>query len=532
MTSDATKQWFSVDKAGLGKQAEEQGKGRLIGELVQNSLDEPGVTQIAVTLALVPGRPLADLSVEDDSPEGFRDLAHAYTLFANSYKRGNPEQRGQYNFGEKLVLAVCESASICTTKGTVFFDPQVGRIEKPRQKRERGSIFHGRIKMTREEYPSVCDYLRSLLLPENVVVTFNGDRVLPRKPLSTFEASLETLMADEEGVMRSRVRRTEIGVFEALPGEVPSLYEMGLPVVETGDKWHINVSQKAPLNRDRNNVKPAFLRTVRTLVLNELHGQITEEDANKDWVRQATSDPACSEKAIRRLLDLRFGEKRAAYDPTDPEANKAWVAKGGTLVYGSMMNGQEWKRAKEVGCIQPAGQLCPTAKPYGDDPNAKAVTIVPREKWTDGMRHIAAYAHFLGHELMGVSIGVSVVHTKNKFLACYGSRRLDLNLLQLGFEWFDYGATENVDRLLIHEFGHQYSGDHLSEEYYEALCRLGARLKQLALDKPDLIRSFMFPEAISTKEQVTELRIWLANQVHKPTLKEVRAQVMIPDNAG
>ncbi len=118
-----TKQWFDVDKAGLGRQAEQQSKGRLIGELVQNALDEAGVTQIAVTLAPVPGRPLADLTVEDDSPEGFKDLSHAYTLFADSYKRGNPEQRGQFNLGEKMVLAVCESASISTTKGTIAFDP-------------------------------------------------------------------------------------------------------------------------------------------------------------------------------------------------------------------------------------------------------------------------------------------------------------------------------------------------------------------------------------------------------------------------
>src|SRR4051812_8091337 len=116
-------QWFDVSKAGLGKQAEEHGKGRLIGELVQNALDEAGVTQIVVTLALVPGRPLADVTVEDDAPEGFRDLAHAYTLFAESYKRGDPDLRGRFNIGEKLVLAVCESASISTTKGTVVFEP-------------------------------------------------------------------------------------------------------------------------------------------------------------------------------------------------------------------------------------------------------------------------------------------------------------------------------------------------------------------------------------------------------------------------
>src|ERR1700722_11534592 len=204
-----TTQWFDVDKAGLGKQAEEQSKGRLIGELVQNALDEAGVTRIDVTLALVPGRPLADLTVEDDSPEGFCDLAHAYTLFAASYKRGNPEQRGQFNVGEKMVIAVCECASIASTKGTVIFDPNGGRIEKPRQKRERGSVFQGRIKLTREEFPQVCDYLRSLLLPEEVVVMFNGDRLLPRKPLRTMEASLETPVADDTGVMRLRVRKTQ-----------------------------------------------------------------------------------------------------------------------------------------------------------------------------------------------------------------------------------------------------------------------------------------------------------------------------------
>lgn len=485
-----SKQWFDVDKAGLGKQAEEQAKGRLIGELVQNGLDEACVTQIAVTLSLVPGRPLADLTVEDDGPEGFRDLAHAYTLFAPSYKRGNPEQRGQFNLGEKMVLAVCESASISTTKGTVIFDPEEGRIEKARQKRPRGSVFQGRIRMTREEYPEVCDYLRSLLLPKDVVVTFNGDLLLPRKSLHKFEASLETVAADETGVMRSRVRKTVVKVYDALPGEVPSLYEMGLPVVETGDKWHVNVGQKAPLNRDRNNVKPAFLRMVRTLVLNAMHERLTAEDANEGWVRQGSSDPACTQEAIRRVLDLRFGEKRAAYDPTDPEANKAWVAQGGTLVHGSMMNGQEWKNAKEAGAIQPAGQLCPTAKPYSDDPNAKPVDLIPEEKWTEAMKNVAAYARFLGEELMGVKVVVSVVRTTNTFLACYGRGRPDLNLRRLGQRWFDQGVTEDVDRLLIHEFGHEYSGDHLSEEYHEALYRLGARLKRLALEKPETLRQF------------------------------------------
>jgi hypothetical protein len=484
-------QWFSVDKAGLGRQAQEQSKGRLIGELIQNALDEAGVTRIDIVLTPVTGRPLADLTVADDSPEGFRDLSHAYTLFAPSYKRDNPEQRGQFNLGEKMVLAVCESASISTTKGTALFDPDQGRVEKPRQKRERGSVFEGRLKMTRDEYTEVCDYLRSLLLPEPVAVIFNGQRLLPRTPIRSFETSLETLAADEEGVMRPRQRKTKVSVFEALPGEVPSLYEMGLPVVETSDKWHVNIAQKVPLNRDRDNVKPAYLRAVRTLVLNEMHGQLTAEDANDTWVRHASSDQACSSQAIKRVLDLRFGEKRAAYDPTDVEANKTWVSQGGTLVYGGMLDRQEWKNAKEAGAIQPAGQLCPTAKPYGTDPKAKHVEVLPEKDWSEGMRQIASYARFLADELMGVSVTVTMVSTPNKFSACYGARRLDFNVHDLGHKWFEQGATEQVDELLIHEFGHEYSGDHLSSDYHEALCRLGARLKRLALEKLNELRQFV-----------------------------------------
>ena len=54
------------------------------------------------------------------------------------------------------------------------------------------------------------------------------------------------------------------------------------------------------------------------------------------------------------------------------------------------------------------------------------------------------------------------------------------NKLRLGAKWFEQGITEEVVRLLIHEFGHQYSPDHLSAEYHEALCRIGARLYALA----------------------------------------------------
>jgi hypothetical protein len=268
-----------------------------------------------------------------------------------------------------------------------------------------------------------------------------------------------------------------VSLFEALPSEVPGLYEMGLPVVETGDRWHVNVGQKCPLNRDRDNVRPAFLQAVRVAVLNAAYDLLaTEDEATAAWCKLAGADGRCSDEAVRHLVRLRFGEKVAGPDPSDVEAMKRFQSEGGTIVVG--LSKGEWANVRRAGAVLPAGRICPTAKPYSDDPNAEGVTVIPQERWSEGMKNIAAYAVFLARELMQVPLAVSVVHTTNNFAACYGGGRLDFNLLRLGHQWFERGATEDVDRLLIHEFGHEASGDHLSEEYHEALCVLPARLHE------------------------------------------------------
>ena len=61
--------------------------------------------------------------------------------------------------------------------------------------------------------------------------------------------------------------------------------------------------------------------------------------------------------------------------------------------------------------------------------------------------------------------------------ASYGpGGELVFNKFRLSAQWFEQGITEDVVRLIIHEFGHEYCLDHLSSEYHEALRRIGARL--------------------------------------------------------
>ena len=115
--------WFDVDKAGLAKLVASKPRAFIVYELLQNAWDQK-VTCVDVTLEPVAGTRNAQITVADDDPDGFADLRDAYTLFAESRKKGNAEQRGRFNLGEKLVLALAKAACIETTTGSVRFDEQ------------------------------------------------------------------------------------------------------------------------------------------------------------------------------------------------------------------------------------------------------------------------------------------------------------------------------------------------------------------------------------------------------------------------
>src|SRR5438045_4113820 len=71
-------EWFTVGKKGLRKLLEHRGRVLIIHKLLQNACDED-TGRVAITLEPL-GGDRARLVVEDDSPDGFRDLTHAHTL--------------------------------------------------------------------------------------------------------------------------------------------------------------------------------------------------------------------------------------------------------------------------------------------------------------------------------------------------------------------------------------------------------------------------------------------------------------------
>jgi len=460
--------WFEVDRDGLRQLLEGRDKSFIIRELVQNAWDESGVTRCDVTLEPIKGNRKARLVVEDDAPEGFYDLRHAYTLYAHTRKRSSPDKRGRFNIGEKQVLALCHSAKITTTKGTVEFLAN-GKRKQAKACRDSGSVFEAVLPMTKAEIEDCAKAVRTFIPPARIRTAFNGEEIRRREPLATVGAKLPTEVEDEEGRYRPTIRKTGILVYEPLPGEKAMIYEMGLPIIETGDRWHYDIQQRIPLTSDRDHVRAAFLQDVRAEVANAMVSQITDEDASAEWIRDASADDRVKPETLNTIAELRWGEKRTVAAPGDSYGKEKALAAGFHLVASREMSAAEWEQMRKAGCVPSASSLFP-------EPPASAKAI-PSTKWTDAQKKVVALAKRVARLTLGIDIKTKIVSSPDApTSADYEQARkiLRFNVAQLGKEWFT-GPTEDILQLIIHELGHEFGG-HISEAYYEGLATLGAKL--------------------------------------------------------
>ena len=476
--------WFEVDRKGLAGLVANRDKSFIVNELIQNAWDQD-VTKVTVTLTDASIRGYSILTVEDDDPSGFAELAHAFTLFAESNKKGDVAKRGRFNLGEKLVLSVCRSAMIDTVGKTIKFDEKLGRIET-KNKRTSGSMFTGMIRLTDMERDQVVEACHNLIQPDGIATTINGTPLADRDPVATFELQMPTLGVDAEGNLFNTKRITRIDVYEPFDGETPAIYEMGIPVVELeNDIYHIDVQQKVPLNMDRDNVSPAYLTRLRMGVLNNTHHLLTEQDCDATWVKEATAHPESSAEAVDKMLTGIYGEKRVIHNPADPEATAIAVSKGYNVIYGRSLTAGQHSRVRDTGAAQSASVVTPSPKPYSEDGDP-VKTMEPN----DDMMAVEELAKRIA-EVCLEGKQISVIFAKEPkwpFGATYGpSGELTLNAGRLGKNWFKPDNLTRILDLLIHEFGHQYESNHLSDRYYKALTKIGSRLAVAVRDNPDII---------------------------------------------
>lgn len=467
-----TKGALAVDLAGLAQLVERRGKSFAIMELIQNAWDEDGVTRVDVTLREIENvRGRVMLTVEDDAPNGFADLSHAFTLFAASKKKADAEKRGRFNLGEKLVIALCTRFIVETTKGEIEIDVDANtRQSRPRIKRDRGSRIIAALRMNKQEMQETIAAFRTLLPPKGIDTFLNGEPLVRSQPLYTFEATLATEVADEHGFLRPSRRGTRVEIYRPALGETASLYEMGIPVVETGDTYHVNVMQKVPLNADRDNVPPAFLRDVRALTLNKVAAYLTPDESAASWVTEALEDNLVDAWAVTKVLDRRFGEKRVVFDPSDREANRSAQAAGYTVIPGRALPSAAWDNVRQYGAAKPAGQVLPSPKPF--HPDGEPLKVIDRSDYTDEQRAFVQQVGDLHLETIGKSIVVILADDREwPFSATYGNGQTIINVALREPSLNDARTLRTV----LHEFGHFY-GEHLTHEFDDGIARVAAKL--------------------------------------------------------
>lgn len=471
--------WFDVDKAGLAKQLADMPTWKLVAELLQNAWDE---ASSQVTLSLVyQGRGISTVSVEDDNPTGFADLTHAWTLFAPSMKAGDESKRGRFNMGEKMLLAVAQQARIETTTGTVYFDHR-GRT-RTRTKRAAGSKVVVELKLSERDLAVTLVHLKQLV--PNVATTINGIRMSDPVECGKFTGVLPTVSTDAEGNFVRRHRHTVIRAYRLTP-ERPNamIYELGIPVVESDFPWHLDVQQKVPLNRDRDNVHPSFLQALRVLAFNAMNLDLTDEQFSEDWAREAAGDERASHAAVQSSLNARFGTKRVAFDPSDLEANRLATAAGYTVVHGGSLSKGEWANARET--TQPAGKVTPSPKPFVE--GGRQLKMFEGD--TGPMLPVMYLAATLSRRLFGRSCDVLLADDPGwGFRAVFGPTfQLYLNVAALGDTFWTKDGLKDCLDLLIHEFAHHDGSNHLEERYWRNLSDIGARIACWALIEPAIFR--------------------------------------------
>jgi hypothetical protein len=469
---------LAVDLDGLRMLVERRGKSFALMELVQNAWDADNVSTVRITTEYG-GYNEVLFTVEDDAPDGFHDLSHAYTLFAPSKKKNDPEKRGRFNLGEKLVIALAKEFTVRTTTGTVTIDVRKNTRVVGRKKREKGSEIEALLRMSKVELEEALAAFRTLIPPDRVITDLNGEPLPNRTPIASFKRQLATEIADGEGYLRPTKRVATVFVYEPRSGETPMLYELGIPVVATGDTYHVNVMQKVPLNADRDNVPPSFLKDIRAHVLNEMAGVLTEEQASTNWVNEALEDELIEPAAVEEVLTKRFGEKRVVFDPSDAEANRIALSKGYSVIPGNTFSKSAWGAIRSSGAALPAGKVTPSPKPF--HPDGKSLKTIDPSKYTDAQRRFVRAVEMLHEDLLRAPILVVLTSDITwGFNGAYGGGRVILNVAKMAANIL---ATRTLG-VVLHEFAHHY-GDHLTHAFDEGIANLSATIIGRIHDNPN-----------------------------------------------
>lgn len=460
-----SKNWFDVDKNGLAELQAGKPKVHIIRELIANAWDEQ-ITECRVQLTYSNGRAL--ISVEDDCPEGFADLADAFTLFKHTKKREDTSKRGRFNLGEKTSISLCNQATIETTKGKIVFDRNGRTVSK--SQRMKGSKITLKLKLSKEEFDQLSE-IKNYLIPKGIRFFINNEEINYREPHKILEAKLLTEKL-EDNILKRISRSTKIHLY--LTTDKAFLFELGIPVQEIECDFSVSVEQKIPLGTDRETVLPSFLKELYAIILNNTFQEV--ECPSDLWVRTAITSKNIESNAVKEMMTRRYGEKACIANPFDKRSMDEAISHGYNIIYGSEMSKEEWGAVKK-------DNLMPTSS------NLFGVSFVGAElisELTPDMQAGEVLCKKIAKRLLGIELKVRFIKSKATEGADFdfGANLLTFNISRLGAAFFNPPVSAKVLDLILHEISHFQGRQHTEMRYHTLLTKIGGELIMLALTEP------------------------------------------------
>jgi hypothetical protein len=133
----------------------------------------------------------------------------------------------------------------------------------------------------------IVSYFQRVLVPEGVELKVNGETIRPRQARHVVEASLLTEVFDG-GRWLKPARKTQVRIVPAINGEVPFVYEMGIPIcpLEWDQNYNLDVSQRVPMNPNRDAVSVGYLTRVHRATLRVLVDEMDSAGAPRGLGRR------------------------------------------------------------------------------------------------------------------------------------------------------------------------------------------------------------------------------------------------------
>jgi hypothetical protein len=139
-----------------------------------------------------------------------------------------------------------------------------------------------------------------------------------------------------DGTERVVERQARVELFHPRRGEVPYLFEMGLPIEPLGVPWHVDVQQRVPLADHRESTTEPYRLLVKSLLFESLIGQWLERrDLRNAWVEEVIGRGLASDRALEQYVARVF--PRGALLSGAPAVNDRARQLGGTVVEAGTM---------------------------------------------------------------------------------------------------------------------------------------------------------------------------------------------------